>query len=526
MRAIVDIPMNSVESIELFVNLFRYTLDQVATQAQAKRPDCKVYVVTGGMWNADGSACPLLKADGKWISPQPWKSYGYAWDTGPDITLTLDRDARDNFWSTTCLIGPNGPIEKPSYDKAGQGGKRGRAGMGIRPGYLRLYASQDGTADARTPEALRDDMAADGCTSFVMGDGGGSAQCWFDGQTISGDGRKCHNYIIVYAKKEPAETPPEKEDKPVDKITSAIMTNSACYKAGRTITPRGIMVHSTAAPGVMSDSLRNSWNSAAATAAVHGIIDDSQTLQTLPWTCRGWHAGNGTSGKTANDTHISFEICEPEECRLLAVEWVPLYRGNSGNPSWAVKRLQMELQARGYDPKGVDGSFGPGCEAAVKAYQTDAGLTVDGSCGPATRAELAKRTGSYLAYDPAATEAYFQAVWSRAVALCAKLCQDYGLDPMTDILCHAEGYRAGIASNHADVEHWFPQHGKTMDDFREEVKETMEGKTETQTPWYAEAQAWAVEMGIADGTRPEEAATRAEVWTMLQRLYQHMKGEQ
>ena len=185
----------------------------------------------------------------------------------------------------------------------------------------------------------------------------------------------------------------------------------------------------------------------------------------------------------------------------------------------------MELQARGYDPKGVDGSFGPGCEAAVKAYQTDAGLTVDGSCGPATRAELAKRTGSYLAYDPAATEAYFQAVWSRAVALCAKLCQDYGLEPMTDILCHAEGYRAGIASNHADVEHWFPQHGKTMDDFSEEVKETMEGKTETQTPWYAEAQAWVVEMGIADGTRPEEAATRAEVWTMLQRLYQRMKGE-
>ena len=216
MRAIVDIPMNSVESIELFVNLFRYTLDQVATQAQAKRPDCKVYVVTGGMWNADGSACPLLKADGKWISPKPWSSYGYGWNTGPDITLTLDRDARDNFWSTTCLIGPNGPVEKPSYDKTGQGGKRGRAGMGMRPGYLRLYASQDGTADARTPEALRDDMAADGCTSFVMGDGGGSAQCWFDGQSIQGDGRKCHNYIIVYVKKETADTQ-DKEDKPMSK---------------------------------------------------------------------------------------------------------------------------------------------------------------------------------------------------------------------------------------------------------------------------------------------------------------------
>lgn len=37
--------------------------------------------------------------------------------------------------------------------------------------------------------------------------------------------------------------------------------------------------------------------------------------------------------------------------------------------------------------------------------------------------------------------------------------------------------------------------------------------------WYADAQRWVVENGIADGTRPEEPATRAEVWTMLQRLY-------
>jgi N-acetylmuramoyl-L-alanine amidase len=36
--------------------------------------------------------------------------------------------------------------------------------------------------------------------------------------------------------------------------------------------------------------------------------------------------------------------------------------------------------------------------------------------------------------------------------------------------------------------------------------------------WYADAQKWAVDNGIADGTRPDEPATRAEVWTMLKRL--------
>lgn len=42
-------------------------------------------------------------------------------------------------------------------------------------------------------------------------------------------------------------------------------------------------------------------------------------------------------------------------------------------------------------------------------------------------------------------------------------------------------------------------------------------------PWYAETQQWAKEMGLTDGTRPEEACTRAEVWEMLRR-YDALKG--
>ena len=37
------------------------------------------------------------------------------------------------------------------------------------------------------------------------------------------------------------------------------------------------------------------------------------------------------------------------------------------------------------------------------------------------------------------------------------------------VSCHSEGYRRGVASGHADVEHWFPKHGKRMDDFRRDV---------------------------------------------------------
>ena len=62
------------------------------------------------------------------------------------------------------------------------------------------------------------------------------------------------------------------------------------------------------------------------------------------------------------------------------------------------------------------------------------------------------------------------------MALAAHLCETYGLDPMTYVLDHSEGHALGIASNHADVGHWFPRHGKSMDDFRAAVKIALAGE--------------------------------------------------
>lgn len=324
-----------------------------------------------------------------------------------------------------------------------------------------LVSSKD---TGMTGDEAVEEMHNAGCVDILRWDGSWSSQGYLGpGMDVQpSQKRLVRGYLLIYKRDDN-----NKEDKPVDGITQAIMTASDCYKAGRTIPPQGIMVHSTATPGADAKTIRDAWNRAGAEAAVHYIIDDQHTLQTLPDTCRGWHCGAG-----ANNTHIAFEICEPAECRLLPIEWVPLKRGSTG---WAVQRLQMELQARGFDPRGVDGSFGPGCEAALKACQKSLSLKADGSCGPATRAKLAERTGSYLAYKAYETGDYFLAAYARAVALCAGLCKRYNLDPMKDVLCHSEGYTAGIASNHADVMHWFQEHGRTMDDFRKDVKAVLAG---------------------------------------------------
>jgi peptidoglycan hydrolase-like protein with peptidoglycan-binding domain len=60
-------------------------------------------------------------------------------------------------------------------------------------------------------------------------------------------------------------------------------------------------------------------------------------------------------------------------------------RGSTGNP---VRRAQKRLTLGGYDTNGVDGVFGAETEAAVRRFQGDRGLTVDGIVGPRTWEEI------------------------------------------------------------------------------------------------------------------------------------------
>lgn len=60
------------------------------------------------------------------------------------------------------------------------------------------------------------------------------------------------------------------------------------------------------------------------------------------------------------------------------------YTLRHGSRSGYVTRLQKALSALGYYEGNVDGHFGSGTEAAVKAYQQARGLNVDGIAGRAT----------------------------------------------------------------------------------------------------------------------------------------------
>ena len=202
-KLITYIPLSSVERMELRITNCRKTLAQVKSETGAD------YVLNGGMWNPDGSACPLLKVGGVMRSGTPWRAMGYAWDKGPDIHMTSEYGGADNFIAVTAIIASGKPVDKPSYGSA-QGGKRGRSAIGLRGGSLALYCSGDGTGDAATPETLRDELAGLGWASAVMLDGGGSSQCDFGGERITAS-RKVHNWICVWLK-QGGQKPPDKEE--------------------------------------------------------------------------------------------------------------------------------------------------------------------------------------------------------------------------------------------------------------------------------------------------------------------------
>lgn len=81
--------------------------------------------------------------------------------------------------------------------------------------------------------------------------------------------------------------------------------------------------------------------------------------------------------------------------------------------------------------------------------------------------------GVEICEDDLNNEEYFNKVYAEAVELFAYLCKMYNLNPLTDIICHSEGFSKGIASNHSDVMHWFPKFNKSMNNFRTDVNNMM-----------------------------------------------------
>lgn len=97
------------------------------------------------------------------------------------------------------------------------------------------------------------------------------------------------------------------------------------------------------------------------------------------------HKGGSRNGKWTQHGLMTkwvkyLEISEPKPVYDYS-KYPVLKKGSKGEYVYTLQRL---LVSKGYDPKGVDGVFGPGCDAAVRKFQKDNKLVVDGCVGPKT----------------------------------------------------------------------------------------------------------------------------------------------
>jgi len=101
------------------------------------------------------------------------------------------------------------------------------------------------------------------------------------------------------------------------------------------------------------------------------------------WTHWGEVTGVDYAGDNAELRMQNAELIVDE------TNWSTLRKGSKGD---AVKECQALLEKAGYSvgPCGIDGEFGKDTLAAVKAFQKDHGLKVDGIVGPLTKRELMK----------------------------------------------------------------------------------------------------------------------------------------
>ena len=67
----------------------------------------------------------------------------------------------------------------------------------------------------------------------------------------------------------------------------------------------------------------------------------------------------------------------------------------------AIAELQTWLNSNGYDSGDVDGKYGPNTARAVRNFQQDAGIKVDGDAGPQTIRAMIKKGGGVIPMNKA-----------------------------------------------------------------------------------------------------------------------------
>ena len=199
---IVKIPFSEIERVDIYINQYKKPLTEIVEE---QKPDL---AVTGVFYDPRTwrPVCPV-KANGTILCAD--KQYNYlsiSWDTGDDAAAVLippgGACGKRNY-AANCLLVEQGRAKEPLYYNVDVGGKRGRVAVGLTSDGWIFWASQDGTDSARSPEELRGEMAALGCETAIMMDGGGKVNVYHRKSGVLWEGRDpSQTLLLIWTKEE------------------------------------------------------------------------------------------------------------------------------------------------------------------------------------------------------------------------------------------------------------------------------------------------------------------------------------
>ena len=185
------VPLSDLQFIKIYFNKRRLR----STTANLK----KMLAEAGGDAICNGSiflrnqtpACHL-KADGKVYKTPNYRAWAISWNMPADFGVRTVPNSDANYMECVHLI-IGGKKISPIHCGADMRYRAPRTAIGTKNGRFAYYVSKG----RRSPEQLRDLLAASGWDNAIMMDGGGST-CFMDstGKGFTGDGRVIPFFLV------------------------------------------------------------------------------------------------------------------------------------------------------------------------------------------------------------------------------------------------------------------------------------------------------------------------------------------
>lgn len=185
------VPLSDLQFLKIYFNRkrLRSTTDNLKKMLAEAGGDA---ICNGSIFLRNQTPACHLKADGQARKTPNYRAWAISWNTPEDFWVRTVPNSDANYMECVHLI-IDGKKISPIHCGADMRYRAPRTAIGTKDGRYAYYVSKG----RRTPEQLRDLLAASGWDNAIMMDGGGST-CFMDseGKGVAGDGRIIPFFLV------------------------------------------------------------------------------------------------------------------------------------------------------------------------------------------------------------------------------------------------------------------------------------------------------------------------------------------